>query len=90
MSGLYPPPGCEIRIIEHDADGQPVEGAEPVIGIVVAAGDPVFSEIFLRVRLNGGHAVFWRHAGWLRTGMDGEGRRWRLERPWERGNGKQS
>jgi len=83
VSDLNAPPGCEIKIIEHDEHGRPVEGAEPLIGIVVAADDPVFDAMFIRVRILDGQAVFWRAAGWLRAGPDRVSRRWRLERPWE-------
>ena len=60
--------------------GQPAEDVPPTAGIVVAADDPEFNQTFLRVLLGeGGHAVFWRGSGWLRTGADGESRRWRLQ-----------
>jgi hypothetical protein len=80
MTGAYPGPGEEIAIIEYTELGQPAEDVPPTAGIVVAADDPEFNQTFLRVLLGeGGHAVFWRGSGWLRTGADGESRRWRLQ-----------
>jgi hypothetical protein len=81
---LYPP-GSTVAITEHRYPyGTPVEGATVVQGTVVATGDPLFTALFVRVRTSGGHAVFWRGSGWLKTGYDNHDRRWRMDRPWDR------